>query len=51
MGGGGEGAREFQVDDPVNARLGFYRSIRGSGGIQLFDFVQVYTGTWWNTVV
>ena len=41
-----EGGREFQVDDPENARLvlnksirgrGLYRSIRGSGEIKLFE--------------
>ena len=32
-----EGWREFQVDDPENARLVLYRSIRGHGGIKLFE--------------
>ena len=32
-----EGGREFQVDDPENARLVLYRSIRGRDGIKLFE--------------
>ena len=35
-----EGRREFQVDDPENARLVLYRSIRGRGGIKLFEAYQ-----------
>ena len=29
--------REFQTDDPENARLVLYRSVRGGGGIKLFE--------------
>ena len=32
-----EGWREFQVDDPENARLVLCRSVRGRGGIKLFE--------------
>ena len=32
-----EGGREFQVDDPENARLALYRSMWGHGGIKLFE--------------
>ena len=32
-----EGGREFQVDDPENARLVLYRFVRGRGGIKLFE--------------
>ena len=32
-----EGGREFQIDDPENARLVLYRSMRGRGGIKLFE--------------
>ena len=32
-----EGGREFQIDDPENARLISYRSMRGRGGIRLFE--------------
>ena len=32
-----EGGREFQFDDPENARLVLYRSIRGRDGIKLFE--------------
>ena len=32
-----EGGREFQIDDPENARLVLFRSVRGHGGIQLFE--------------
>ena len=31
------GGREFQIDDPENARLVLFRSVRGHGGIQLFE--------------
>ena len=31
-----EGGREFQADDPENARLVLYRSIQGRSGIKLF---------------
>ena len=31
-----EGGREFQIDDPENARLVLYRSVRGRGGMKLF---------------
>ena len=29
--------REFLTDDPENARLVLYRSMRGGGGIKLFE--------------
>ena len=29
--------REFQTDDPENARLVLYRSMRGRGGIKLLE--------------
>ena len=29
--------REFLTDDPENARLVLYRSMRGCGGIKLFE--------------
>ena len=29
--------REFLTDDPENARLVLYRSVRGRGGIKLFE--------------
>ena len=32
-----EGGKEFQVDDPENARLASYMSIRGRGEIKLFE--------------
>ena len=32
-----EGEREFQTDDPENARLVLYRSMRGRGGIKLLE--------------
>ena len=32
-----EGGREFQIDDPENVRLISYRSMRGHGGIKLFE--------------
>ena len=32
-----EGGREFQVDDPENARLVLYRYIRGRDEIKLFE--------------
>ena len=32
-----EGGREFQIDDPENARLILYRSMRGRGRIKLFE--------------
>ena len=32
-----ESEREFQTDDPENARLGLYRSMRGQGGIKLLE--------------
>ena len=32
-----EDEREFEVDDSENARLVLYRSIRGRGGIKLFN--------------
>ena len=32
-----ESEREFQTDDPENARLVLYRSMRGRGGIQLLE--------------
>ena len=32
-----EGEREFQIDDPENARLILYRSMCGLGGINLFE--------------
>ena len=32
-----EGGREFQIDDPENARLVLYRSTPGRGGIKLFE--------------
>ena len=32
-----ESGREFQTDDPENARLVLYRSIRGRGGIKLLE--------------
>ena len=32
-----EGGGEFQVDDPENARLFLYRSVRGRGGIKLSE--------------
>ena len=32
-----EGGREFQIDDPENARLVLYSSIRGRVGIKLFE--------------
>ena len=32
-----EGGREFQIDDPENARLILYRSMRGRGGIKLLE--------------
>ena len=32
-----QGWREFQVDDPENARLVLYRFVRGRGGIELFE--------------
>ena len=32
-----ESEREFQTDDPENARLVLYRSIRGRGGIKLLE--------------
>ena len=31
------GVSEFQVDDPENARPALYRSIRGRGGLKLFE--------------
>ena len=31
------GVSEFQVDDPENTRLVLYRSIRGRGGLKLFE--------------
>ena len=32
-----ESGREFQTDDPENARLVLYRSVRGRGGIKLLE--------------
>ena len=32
-----EGGREFQIDDPEEARLVLYRSMRGHGGINLSE--------------
>ena len=32
-----ESGREFQTDDPENARLVLYRSMRGRGGIKLLE--------------
>ena len=32
-----ESEREFQTDDPENARLVLYRSMRGRGGIKLLE--------------
>ena len=32
-----ESGREFQTDDPENARLVLYRSVRGYGGINLSE--------------
>ena len=32
-----ESGREFQIDDPENARPVLYRSMRGRGGIKLFE--------------
>ena len=32
-----ESGREFQIDDPENARLVLYRSTPGRGGIKLFE--------------
>ena len=32
-----DGGREFQVDDPENARLVLYRYIRGRDEIKLFE--------------
>ena len=32
-----ESGREFQTDDPENARLVLYRSMRGHGGIKLLE--------------
>ena len=32
-----ESGREFQTDDPENARLVLYRSMRGRGGIKLLQ--------------
>ena len=32
-----KGGREFQVADSENARLTLYRSMRGRGGIKLFE--------------
>ena len=32
-----ESGREFQSDDPENARLVLYRSVRGHSGIKLFE--------------
>ena len=32
-----ESGREFQTDDPKNARLVLYRSMRGRGGIKLLE--------------
>ena len=32
-----QGWREFQVDDPENARLVLYRSVRGRGGRTLLE--------------
>ena len=32
-----EGGREFLIDDPENARLVLYRSVRGRGGIKLLE--------------
>ena len=32
-----ESVREFQTDDPENARLVLYRSMRGHGGIKLLE--------------
>ena len=29
--------REFPTDDPENARLVLYRSVRGRGGMKLFE--------------
>ena len=32
-----ESEREFQTDDPENARLVLYRSMRGRGGMKLLE--------------
>ena len=32
-----ESGREFQTDDPENARLVSYKSMRGRGGIKLLE--------------
>ena len=32
-----EGGKEFQADDPENARLVLYKSSRGRGGIKSFE--------------
>ena len=42
-----EGGGEFEVDDPEDARLILYRSIRGRGGIKLLKlylFVDLVKG-------
>ena len=40
---GGAGGREFQIDDPENGRLVLCRSMRGRGGIKLFELYLSWT--------